>query len=110
MKQVDFDGSIEYSDIVEVEFDIPRDFVLHQNYPNPFNPSTTVKYAIPKTSLVSIKVYDLTGQEVATLVDEMKEAGTYEIKFDARNLASGVYVYRMIADNFTSVRKLNLLK
>jgi len=110
LKQVDFDGSIEYSDIVEVEFDIPRDFVLHQNYPNPFNPSTTVKYAVPKTSLVSIKVYDLTGQEVATLADEMKEVGTYEIKFDARNLASGVYIYRMIADNFTSVRKLNLLK
>jgi len=110
LKQVDFDGRIEYSDIVEVEFDIPRDFVLHQNYPNPFNPSTTVKYAVPKTSLVSIKVYDLTGQEVATLVNEMQEAGTYEIKFDARNLASGVYVYRMIADNFTSVRKLNLLK
>jgi hypothetical protein len=110
LKQVDFDGRIEYSDIVEVEFDIPRDFVLHQNYPNPFNPSTTVKYAVPKTSLVSIKVYDLTGQEVATLVNEMQEAGTYEVNFDARNLASGVYVYRMIADNFTSVRKLNLLK
>jgi len=110
LKQVDLDGRVEYSDIVEVEFDIPRDFVLHQNYPNPFNPSTTIKYAVPNTSQVSIKVYDMTGQEVASLVNEMKEAGTYEIKFDARNLASGIYIYRMIADNFTSVKKLNVLK
>ena len=110
LKQVDLDGTVQYSDIVEVIFDIPKDFVLHQNYPNPFNPSTTIKYAVPKTSLVSIKIYDLTGQEVASLVNEMKEVGTYEIKFDAHNLASGIYIYRMIADNFTSVRKLNLLK
>jgi len=110
LKQVDLDGRVQYTDIIEVEFDVARDFVLHQNYPNPFNPSTTIKYAVPKTSLVSIKVYDLTGQEVASLVNEIKEAGTYEVKFDGRNLASGVYVYRMSADNFTSVRKLNLLK
>ncbi|MCW8805786.1 MAG: T9SS type A sorting domain-containing protein [Ignavibacteriaceae bacterium] len=110
LKQVDLDGRVEYSDVVEVIFDVPKDFVLHQNYPNPFNPSTTIKYAVPKTSQVSIKVYDMTGQEVASLVNEIKETGTYEIKFDARNLASGIYIYRMIADNFTSVRKLNLLK
>jgi len=110
LKQIDLDGRIQYSDIIEVEFDVPKDFVLHQNYPNPFNPSTTIKYAVPQTSLVSIKVYDLTGQEVASLVNETKEAGTYEIKFEARNLASGVYIYRMVAGNFTSVKKLNLLK
>jgi len=110
LKQVDLDGRIEYSDVVEVEFDVPKDFVLHQNYPNPFNPSTTIKYAVPKTSLVNIKVYDLTGQEVATLVNEMKETGTYEMKFDARNLASGVYIYRMIAGDFSSVKKMNVLK
>ena len=110
LKQVDLDGRIEYSDVIEVEFDVPKDFVLHQNFPNPFNPSTTIKYAVPKTSLVNIKVYDLTGQEVASLVNEVKEVGTYEIKFDARNLASGVYLYRMVADNFTSVKKFNVLK
>jgi len=110
LKQVDLDGSVQYSDIIEVEFNVPKDFVLHQNYPNPFNPSTTIKYAVPRTSLVNIKVYDMTGQEVASLVNEMKETGTYEVNFDAHNLASGVYIYRMIADNFTSVRKLNLLK
>ncbi|HEY6626309.1 MAG TPA: T9SS type A sorting domain-containing protein [Ignavibacteriaceae bacterium] len=110
LKQVDLDGRVQYSSIVEVEFDVPIDFALHQNYPNPFNPSTTIKFAVPKTSLVNIKVYDLTGQEVASLVNEVKEVGTYEIKFDARSLASGVYLYRMIAGDFTSVRKLNVLK
>jgi hypothetical protein len=110
LKQVDLDGRVNYSSIVEVEFNVPKDFVLHQNYPNPFNPSTTIKYAVPKTSLVNIKIYDLTGQEVALLVNEVKEVGTYEIKFDARNLASGVYLYRMVTDNFTSVKKFNVLK
>jgi len=110
LKQVDLDGRIEYSNVVEVEFDVPKDFALYQNYPNPFNPSTTIKYALPKAGLVNITVFDLTGQEVITLVNEVKEVGTYEIKFDARNLASGVYVYRMIAGNFTSVKKLNVLK
>lgn len=110
LKQVDLDGRIEYSVIVEVVFDVPKDFVLHQNFPNPFNPSTTIKYAVPKTSLVNIKVYDLTGQEVASLVNEVKEAGTYDIKFDAHSLASGVYLYRMTAGTFSSARKLNILK
>ena len=110
LKQVDLDGRVNYSSIVEAEFNVPRDFALHQNYPNPFNPSTTIKFAVPKTSLVNIKIYDLTGQEVASIVNEVKEAGTYEIKFDARNLASGIYLYRMIADNFTSVKKFNVLK
>ena len=110
LKQVDFDGHVEYSQIVEVTFDVPRDYVLHQNYPNPFNPSTTIKYAVPKTSLVNIKVYDMTGQEVIELVNEIKEPGTYDLKFDGRNLASGVYIYRMTAENFSSVKKLNILK
>jgi Secretion system C-terminal sorting domain len=110
LKQVDLDGRIEYTDVIEVEFDIPKDFVLHQNYPNPFNPSTTIKYAVPKTSLVSLKIYDLTGQEVAVLVNEVKEAGTHELNFDASNLASGVYFYIMIAGDFSSVKKMNLLK
>ncbi len=110
LKQVDLDGTVQYSSIVEAEFDIPKDFVLQQNYPNPFNPSTTIKFAVPKTSHVNIKIYDLTGQEVSTLVNEMKDAGTYEIKFDARTLASGIYLYRMVADNFSSVRKFNVLK
>jgi hypothetical protein len=98
------------SAVEEILGGIPTEFDLAQNYPNPFNPSTAIKYAVPKTSPVSIKVYDLTGQEVALLVNEVKEAGTYEINFEAKNLASGVYIYRMIADDFVSVKKLNVLK
>jgi len=89
---------------------IPGEFNLAQNYPNPFNPSTRISYAVPETAPVTIKVYDLTGQEVAILVNEVKDAGTYELKFDASNLASGVYIYRMIAGDFSSVKKMNLLK
>jgi hypothetical protein len=110
LKQVDLDGRVEYSDIVQVEFEVPIDFALHQNYPNPFNPTTTIKYTVPQTSLVTIKVYDLTGQEVVSLVNEVKEAGIYDLEFDAQNLASGVYLYRMIAGNFIAVKKLNVLK
>ena len=96
--------------VEELQEDIPTEFNLSQNYPNPFNPVTLIKYQIPNTSHVSIKLYDLTGQEVALLVNEVKEVGTYEIKFDASNLASGVYLYRMVAGDFTSARKFNLLK
>jgi len=96
--------------VEKLQEDIPTEFNLSQNYPNPFNPVTLIKYQVPNTSHVSIKVYDLTGQEVALLVNEVKEVGTYEIKFDASNLASGVYLYRMVAGDFTSARKFNLLK
>ena len=95
---------------VDTENSSPLEYDLAQNYPNPFNPSTRISYAVPETSPVTIKVYDLTGQEVAVLVNEVKEAGTYELIFDARNFASGVYIYRMIAGDFSSVRKMNLLK
>ena len=89
---------------------MPYSFNLGQNYPNPFNPSTTISYSVPKTTLVSIKIYDLTGQEVASLINEVKEAGTYQVKFSAEQIASGVYLYRMTADDFTSVKKLSVLK
>ena len=78
--------------------------------PNPFNPSTTITYALPIQSPVVIKIYDLTGQEVITLVDEVKEAGTYEINFDALNFSSGVYIYQMRAGDFSSVKKMSVLK
>jgi hypothetical protein len=110
LRQVDLDGRSQYSEVVTVDFDIPRDFVLSQNYPNPFNPSTTITYALPTQSPVVIKIYDLTGQEVITLVDEVKEAGTYEINFDALNFSSGVYIYQMRAGDFTSVKKMSILK
>jgi len=96
--------------VEELQENIPTEFNLSQNYPNPFNPVTLIKYQVPNTSHVSIKVYDLTGQEVALLVNEVKEVGTYEIKFDAINLASGVYLYRMVAGDFNLARKFNVLK
>lgn len=94
----------------ETQNQLPTEFGLYQNYPNPFNPATSIKYAVPQTSLVTIKVYDLTGQEVVSLVNEVKEAGIYDLEFDAQNLASGIYLYRMIAGNFIAVKKLNVLK
>jgi hypothetical protein len=89
---------------------IPVSFNLYQNYPNPFNPSTIIKYSIPEENPVSIKVFDLTGREVATLVDEVKQPGTYETTFNAKKYASGVYIYQMISGDFVQVRKMSLLK
>lgn len=85
-------------------------FFLSQNYPNPFNPSTTINYQIPNESLVTIKVYDILGKEVTTLVNENKAAGKYSINFDAKNLASGVYLYRIKAGNYVSTKKMMLLR
>jgi hypothetical protein len=93
---------------------IPRRFELYQNYPNPFNPSTTIKYDLPKESRVKIVVYDILGRKVATLVDEMKKAGSYQVIWDANRLASGVYFYRTEAvsadKRFVDVKKMILVK
>lgn len=95
---------------VEGEKQIPTNFVLEQNYPNPFNPSTTIRFSLPKDGFVSLKVFNLLGQEVASLVNENKTAGNYEINFNASNLSSGVYLYRIKSENYTAVKKLTLLK
>jgi hypothetical protein len=86
------------------------DFELNQNYPNPFNPSTTIEFKIAKTGLVSIRVFNLLGKEVATLVNEVKSAGTHYIKFNAEELSSGVYFYQLITDNFISAKKFTFMK
>ena len=83
---------------------------LHQNYPNPFNPSTKIKYSIINKAIVIIKVYDILGNEIKTLVNEEKTIGNYEIEFDGSNLASGIYLYRMQAGNFSDTKKLILIK
>ena len=88
----------------------PTNFNLEQNYPNPFNPSTTINYSLPKASLVTIKVYDILGREIATLVNQQKNPGNYEVQFNASKLASGVYFYRMQAGDFVETKKLLLLK
>lgn len=89
---------------------VPQVFALEQNYPNPFNPSTSIKYQIPKQAIVSIKVFDILGREVATLVNEKKDAGFYEVNFDASNFASGMYFYKITAGEFVSTKKMALIK
>jgi acetyl esterase/lipase len=88
----------------------PLKFTLSQNYPNPFNPTTTIKYELPKSSVVRLSVYDILGREVAVLVNESRNAGGYEVKFDASGLSSGVYCYRLQAGNFVQTKKLLLLR
>ena len=88
----------------------PTTFVLSQNYPNPFNPSTKISWQSPVAAHHTIKIYDILGNEVATLVDEFKPAGSYEVNFEALNLASGIYIYRLTSDNFTETKKMMLLR
>jgi hypothetical protein len=103
---------------VENELSLPSNYSLFQNYPNPFNPITTIKYSIPTVSsslsrteqLVTLKVYDILGKEVALLVNEKQSAGNYEVRFDGSKLASGVYLYKLQCGEFTSVKKLLLMK
>jgi hypothetical protein len=105
---------------VEDEKQIPLEFALMQNYPNPFNPSTVISYQLPVSSDVTLKVYDVLGNEVATLVDEEKPAGNYEVEFSAKggsasggnayNLASGIYFYKLQAGNFIETKKMLLMK
>ncbi|MBX3007232.1 MAG: T9SS type A sorting domain-containing protein [Melioribacteraceae bacterium] len=90
--------------------EIPAGYALDQNYPNPFNPTTTIKYSIPKESQVSLKIYDVLGREVMTLMDAKQNAGKYDITFNASKLASGVYIYRIIAGDFVQTKKMMLLK
>ncbi len=89
---------------------LPTDFVLRQNYPNPFNPSTTISFSIPSSAFTSLKVYDILGNEVTTLLSEVKPAGEYTITFDAFTLTSGVYLYRLSAGNFSEMKKMILIK
>ena len=109
LKQVNYDGSFEYSDIVEVEI-APSAFSLSQNYPNPFNPSTIINYQLPINSFVTLKVYDVLGNEVETLIDEEKPAGEYEIEFRVPEIGSGVYFYTLRAGEFVQCKKMLLLK
>ncbi|OGU64634.1 MAG: hypothetical protein A2499_09610 [Stygiobacter sp. RIFOXYC12_FULL_38_8] len=111
LKQIDFNGVFEYSPIVEVKVEAPSQLKLAQNYPNPFNPETTISFQIPFASHVTLKVYDVLGREVATLVDEFKQAGTYVKTLHATSLPSGVYFYKLQTDNgFSETKKLMLMK
>jgi len=116
LKQIDIDGGFRYSQEVEVKVEaISTEFTLFQNYPNPFNPSTTIKYSIPNNmksemSNVKIVVFDILGNVVATLVNENKAAGNYEVKFDGSNLSSGVYFYKLQSGSFVQTKKFLLMK
>ena len=110
LKQVDYDGSFEYSHIVEVTT-IPSEYSLAQNYPNPFNPKTNIGFQIAESGFVTLRIYDALGNEVATLVNEFRPAGTYKVEFSAKEgYTSGVYFYRLTADNFSKTKKLLLMK
>jgi hypothetical protein len=115
LKQVNFDGTFEYSNVVEVEVPVLKEFALDQNYPNPFNPSTKITFQLAVDSKVSLKVFDVLGQEVRTLVNTNLVAGSHNINFDASMLNSGVYFYRIEATgvngtNFVDVKKMILTK
>lgn len=110
LKQIDFDGTFAYSNIVEADISLPSQFELVQNYPNPFNPSTKIQYNIPEAGNVKLTVFNLLGQEVKTLVNEFKEAGSHIINFNAEGLNSGIYLYRVEANGFSEVRKMTLIK
>ncbi len=117
LKQIDFDGTFSYSNIIEIDLSLPQTFSLKQNYPNPFNPSTTIKYSIPSVISteernldIALIIYDVLGREVATLVNENKPAGNYTINFNASELTSGVYFYRIQAGDYVETKKMILLK
>jgi len=110
LKIVDMDGNFEYSNIVEVTANIVLKYELSQNYPNPFNPTTTIKFSIKNSGKVKLAVYNALGQQVALLLNQEMEAGKYKVKFNASNLASGVYFYRIQSGKFTAVKKMLLLK
>jgi hypothetical protein len=110
LKQIDRDGSFEYSNQVEVTVAAPVEFALMQNHPNPFNPSTSIRYQVAAPGHVSLKVYDILGKEVATLVNGMQDAGAKIAKLDASQLPSGIYFYTLRTSNFTATKKMLLLK
>ncbi|HRI46078.1 MAG TPA: T9SS type A sorting domain-containing protein [Ignavibacteriaceae bacterium] len=115
LKQIDTDGKFEYSEIVEVSIEIqsialPMDFELFQNYPNPFNPSTTIKFGLSKDSKVTLEVYNIIGEKVTTLINQDMSAGYHNINFSGNELSTGIYIYKITANEFTSTRKFILMK
>jgi hypothetical protein len=110
LKQIDYDGTYQYSNEVEAEVVKPVGFSLAQNYPNPFNPSTTINFSIPVNEVVNLTVFNALGEQVTVLMNKELTAGQYTVNFNASGLASGVYILRMKAGNFVEMKKMNLLK
>ena len=115
LKQIDFDGSFEYSGTIEVDFTGPTKFSLLQNYPNPFNPTTTLQFTLPADASVMLNVYNLVGEKVAEVINEELAAGLHKIQFNGENLSSGLYLYKLNVfgkdgSNYSAVKKMTLLK
>jgi photosystem II stability/assembly factor-like uncharacterized protein len=119
LRQIDYGGTFNYSKEIEVKVDfMPKEFVLYQNYPNPFNPTTKIKYTIPMIEthsnaflqVITLKIYDILGKEVAILVNEEKQPGVYEVEFDASSFASGIYLYQLKTSAFVQTNKMILAK
>jgi hypothetical protein len=111
LKQIDYNGNYEYFELnVEVTVGVPKKFDLSQNYPNPFNPVTKINFDIPEDGKVNLRIYDMLGREVATLVNDVRTAGYYTVNFDASRLSSGMYFYRLSAGNYNAVKKMAVIK
>jgi hypothetical protein len=111
IKQIDLDGKSETFPEVEVTVGVvPGKFVLAQNYPNPFNPSTKVEFSLPRSSYVTLKVFNLLGEEVAALAGQNFTAGSYRVDWNAKGVASGVYFYRLVAGAYVETKKMLLLR
>jgi hypothetical protein len=110
LKQIDFDGTFEYSNEVEVEVITPSVYSLEQNYPNPFNPQTEINFNLADEGFVNLEVHNLLGQKVATLISDNMKPGFHTINFDASDLSSGIYVYILKVNNFVSSKKMMLMK
>jgi len=112
--QIDFDGTVSYSKVNDVDLVLPKEFSLSQNYPNPFNPTTRIQYAIGSRQFVTLKIYDILGNEVAALINEEKEAGIYKVDFNPsssiQNPVSGIYFFTLHAGDFVQTKKMLLLK
>jgi len=110
LKQIDNDGTFNYSNEIKVDFIQPNDFVLRQNYPNPFNPSTTIEFILGQSSFVNLEVYNSLGEKVVDLLSENKESGSYRINFDAANLPTGIYIAKLESGSKVQAIKMSLLK
>jgi hypothetical protein len=110
LKQIDNDGSYEFSKTIEVNFNVPSNFELSQNYPNPFNPSTTISFNLPESGKVTLKIYNIIGKEIKTLVEGYREAGIHTFNFNAEGYPSGMYFYSLSTNGFTETKKMLFMK
>ena len=110
LKQIDNDGAYEFSNKIEVNFGSLIKFELSQNYPNPFNPSTIISFKLPEPGNVTLKIYNLLGEEIATLVDDYTQAGIHTFIFNAKGYPSGMYLYRLSTNGFTETKKMLFMK